>query len=44
LTGFVTVAVEVGEGFGVVGDHGVDGESLRVGPGDGHGNRRSIGG
>ena len=25
------MAVEVGEGFGVVGDHGVEVESLRVG-------------
>src|SRR2546427_8039898 len=29
--GFGSVAVEVGEGFGVVGDHGIEVEGLRVG-------------
>ena len=40
------MAVEVGEGFGVVGDHGVKVEGLRVGEvgvGDGHGDVRPIG-
>jgi len=40
------VAVEVGEGFGVVGDHGIEVESLRVGKigiGDGDGDRGPIG-
>ena len=37
----ITVAVEVGEGFGVVGDHGVEVEGLgigEIGVGDGSGN------
>ena len=40
------VAVEVGEGFGVVGDHGVEVEGLRVGEvgvGDGYGDIRPVG-
>ena len=40
------MTVEVGEGFGVVGDHGVKVEGLRVGEvgvGDGHGDVRPIG-
>jgi hypothetical protein len=40
------VAVEVGEGFGVVGDHGVEVESLRVGEigvGDGNGDGGPVG-
>ena len=40
------VAVEVGEGFGVVGDHGVEVESLRVGEvgvGDRNGDRGPVG-
>jgi hypothetical protein len=42
----IAVAVEVGEGFGVVGDHGVEVEGLgvgEVGVRDGHGNRGPIG-
>ena len=40
------MAVEVGEGFGVVGDHGVEIEGLRVGEigvGDRNGNGRPVG-
>src|SRR2546427_12370985 len=44
--GFGSVAVEVGEGFRVVGDHGIEVEGLRVGEvgvGDGNRNGRPIG-
>jgi len=40
------VPVQVGEGFGIVRDHGVEVERLRVGEigiGDGHGNRGPVG-
>ena len=43
----VCVAVEVGEGFGVVGDHGIEVEGLRVGEvgvGDGNGDAGPVGG
>jgi len=41
------MAVEVGEGFGIVGDHGVEVEGLRVGEvgvGHGHGDGGPVGG